>query len=150
VHVRFNWDESAGSLKEVTGNLHPLRVSVTAVVSIVDNDESIRDATKTLLRSVGYEVETFASAELFLESGALQGTQCLILDIRMPGMGGPELQGLLNAGESRIPIIFVSAHDEHGNRRRAIAAGAMDFFSKPFSADALVEAVRAAMRPAEA
>jgi len=134
----------------LTGSLHPLRGLVTAGISIVDDDESIRDATKTLLRSGGYEVETFASAELFLESGALQGTQCLILDIRMPGMGGLELQGLFNPGESRIPIIFVTTHDARWNRRKALEAGAVNVFPKPFKADALVEAVRSAMRPAEA
>src|ERR1700737_4522401 len=76
------------------------------MISIVDDDESIRAATKTLLRSVGYDVETFASAELFLDSGALRKTECLILDIRMPGIDGLELQRRLNAAESPVPIIL--------------------------------------------
>jgi FixJ family two-component response regulator len=107
--------------------------------------KSIRDATKTLFRSVGYDVKTFASAELFLESGALRGTECLILDVWMPGMDGLDLQGLLNGEESMVPIIFVTAHDDYANRRKAIDAGAVDFFCKPFSGEALVEAVRLAV-----
>src|SRR5882762_2379161 len=104
------------------------------VVSIVDDNEAIRASTKTLLRSVGYEVETFASAELFLDSGALRETHCLILDVQMPGIDGLELQRRLNAAESLIPIIFVTAHDNRTNRRKAIQAGAVDFFGKPFDA----------------
>ena len=116
------------------------------VVSIVDDDESIRAATKTLLRSVGYDVETFASAELFLDSGALRKTECLILDIRMPGIDGLELQRRLNAAESPVPIIFVTARDDKTNRQKATKAGARDFFRKPFDANALVGAIQAALR----
>ena len=115
-------------------------------ISIVDDDESIRAATKTLLRSVGYDVETFASAELFLDSGALRKTECLILDIRMPGIDGLELQRRLNAAESPVPIIFVTARDDKTNRQKAIKAGAIDFFRKPFDVNALVGAIQAALR----
>jgi FixJ family two-component response regulator len=116
------------------------------VISIVDDDESIRAATKALLRSVGYEVRTFASAELFLKSGALRETECLVLDIRMPGIDGLELQRRLNEAESLVPIIFVTAHDDATKRRAAIEAGAVDFFRKPFDANAFVAAVEAALR----
>ena len=111
------------------------------MISIVDDDASVRAAMKTLLRSFGYKVETFASAELFLESGVLESTGCLILDVRMPGMDGLELQRRLNVAESRVPIIFISAHDEKAQRQQAMDAGAADFFRKPFDANALVAAI---------
>ena len=115
------------------------------VISIVDDDESIRAATKGLLRSVGYEVETFASADLFLESGALRETECLILDIRMPGIDGLELQSRLNAEECHVPVIFVTAHDDTTNRQKALDAGALAVFRKPFDADEFVAAIEAAI-----
>ena len=114
-----------------------------AVISVVDDDESIRASTKSLLRSLGYEVETFASADLFLESGALRETECLILDFRMPGMDGLELQRRLNAEDARVPIIFVTAHDDDTNRRKALDGGAVGVFGKPVNTHALVEAVQA-------
>src|ERR1700730_14067034 len=115
-------------------------------ISIVDDDESIRRATRALLRSVGYEVETFASAELFLESDALRQTECLVLDVRMPGIDGLELQSRLNEAKSHVPIIFVTAHDDRSHRRTAMDAGAADFFRKPFEANAFVAAIQAALR----
>jgi FixJ family two-component response regulator len=115
-------------------------------ISIVDDDESIRRATSALLRSVGYQVETFASAELFLESDALRETDCLVLDVRMPGIDGLELQRRLNAAQSHIPIIFVTAHDDKSYRATAMDAGAVNFFHKPFEANAFVAAVQAALR----
>ena len=114
-------------------------------ISIVDDDESIRIATRALLRSVGYEVETFASAELFLESDALRETDCLVLDVRMPGIDGLELQCQLNEKESRVPIIFVTAHDDRSHRKIAMDAGAANFFRKPFEANAFVAAVQTAV-----
>ena len=114
-------------------------------ISVVDDDESIRTATKALLRSTGYKVETFASAELFVASDALRETKCLVLDIRLPGMNGLELQRLLNEARSYVPIIFVTAHDGKGYRERAITAGAANFFCKPFDAQAFIAAVKAAV-----
>jgi FixJ family two-component response regulator len=124
---------------------HVLKVLDSGLISIVDDDESIRDATKTLLRSAGYEVRTFASAEEFLDSGPLQATDCLILDVRMPAMSGLVLQELLNTEASRLPIIFVTAHDDQASRRKAIDAGATDFFRKPFSGDVLLGAIQIAI-----
>jgi FixJ family two-component response regulator len=115
-------------------------------ISVVDDDESIRSATRGLLRSVGYQVETFASAELFLESNAVRETDCLILDVRMPGIDGLELQRRLNDAQSRVPIIFVTAHDDNSSRTTAIGAGAANFFYKPFEANAFVAAIQAALR----
>lgn len=123
-----------------------MTASGVGVISIVDDDESVRAATKTLLRAVGYYVETFASAELFLDSGVLRETKCLILDVRMPGIDGLELQRRLNAAESRVPIIFVTAHDDKTKRRKAIEAGAVEFFRKPFDANTLVGAIQMALR----
>jgi CheY-like chemotaxis protein len=115
------------------------------MISVVDDDESIRDSTKTLLRSAGYQVVTFASAELFWDSGAIHETECIILDVRMPGMDGLELQQRLNASHAGVPIIFVTAHDDAGSRRLAIEAGAVDFLIKPFEASALMTTVDTAL-----
>ena len=115
-------------------------------ISIVDDDESIRSATRGLLRSVGYQVETFASAQLFLESDALRQTDCLVLDVRMPGIDGLELQRRLNAAQSHVPIIFVTAHEDKAQRVAAMDAGAANFFHKPFEANAFVAAIQAALQ----
>jgi FixJ family two-component response regulator len=114
-------------------------------VSIVDDDESIRQATRALLRSVGFEVRTFASAESFLEADAIRETDCLVLDVRMPGIDGFELQRRLNEAQSQVPIIFVTAHNDSPNRAMAMNAGAKNFFHKPFEANAFVAAIHAAL-----
>jgi CheY-like chemotaxis protein len=119
--------------------------STGKMISVVDDDESIRDSTETLLRSAGYLVATFASAELFLESGAVAETECVIVDVRMPGMNGLELQRHLNASNPNVPIIFITAHDDAANRRSAIDAGAVDFLSKPFDARTLLTMVQRAL-----
>jgi two-component system, LuxR family, response regulator FixJ len=115
------------------------------MIAIVDDDESIRDATKSLLRSVGHKVETFASAETFLDLGTLTETECIVLDIRMPGMDGLELQRRLNASDENIPIIFVTAHDDATSRQSAFEGGAIDVLNKPFQADTLVAIVQIAL-----
>ena len=117
-----------------------------SLVSIVDDDESIRDSLRTLLRSAGYEVASFESAELFLESDALPETLCLVLDIRMPGMSGLELQRRVNLSDPCVPIIFVTAHDDKANRKLALDGGAFQVFEKPFSANAFLTAVDTALR----
>lgn len=115
------------------------------LIAVVDDDESVRDSTKTLLRSVGYEVATFESGELFLESGTVSETRCLILDIRMPGISGLDVQRRVNFAAPRIPIIFVTAHDDKMNRKLATDAGAADFFHKPFLASDFLAAVHKAL-----
>jgi len=117
----------------------------TALISVVDDDESVRDSTRTLLRSVGYRVTTFESGELFLESGSLANTACLIVDIRMPGMDGLELQRRLNASKAHVPVIFVTAHDDRTARNSALDAGASNFFLKPFAASDLLGAIQTAL-----
>jgi FixJ family two-component response regulator len=124
-----------------------MNVSSLGVISVVDDNEPIRAATKALLRSMGYKVETFASAELFLESDALRETACLILDVQMPGIDGLELQRRLKEARSRIPIIFISAHDERANRHKAMGAGAVNFFRKPFDVKAFLAAIESVVSP---
>jgi FixJ family two-component response regulator len=115
------------------------------VISIVDDDESVREAIESLIKSVGLGARVFASAEEFLNSNHIEDTSCLILDMRMPGMSGLELQRRLSAAGHGIPIIFISAHSDDQTRAQALGAGAVDFLFKPFSETALVDAVRAAV-----
>jgi FixJ family two-component response regulator len=116
-----------------------------AVISIVDDDKSVREAAKMLVRSLGYATATFASAEEFLESGRLQDTACLITDVQMPGMSGVDLQSHLTAGGHCTPVIFVTAYPEESIRERALGAGAFGFLSKPFSEDSLIACLDRAM-----
>jgi FixJ family two-component response regulator len=120
-------------------------VTETALISIVDDDESIREAIQSLLRSVGFRTKTFASAEQFLQSDQIETTACLILDVRMPGMSGLELQRQLKATQYRIPIVFVTAHGDEEARSRALQEGAVEFLLKPFSEEALLNAIQAAL-----
>lgn len=115
------------------------------VISIVDDDDSVRGATSKLLRIDGYDVHGFASAEEFLRSPVLGTTRCLISDVRMPRVGGLELQARLSALGYRIPIIFLTAFPEDRSRERALAAGALCFLSKPFDAEILTGFIRQAM-----
>jgi FixJ family two-component response regulator len=115
------------------------------LVSVVDDDQSARESTEALLRSAGYKVVTFQSGEQFLESASRQETACLILDIRMPGMDGLELQRRLNAPDAGVPIIFVTAQENERNRQAAFAAGASGFFQKPFAASDFLAAVQIAL-----
>ena len=117
----------------------------TALISIVDDEESIREAIESLLRSVGFRTQTFASAEQFLQSDQIETTACLILDVRMPGMSGLELQRQLMATQYRIPIVFVTAHGDAEARSRALQAGAVEFLLKPFSEEALLNAIQVAL-----
>jgi FixJ family two-component response regulator len=105
------------------------------------------DSTRFLVRSFGFRAEAFFSAQEFLDSGLVEETRCLvlILDLRLPGMGGLELQRNLESANQRIPIIFVSARASEDERKQAIAGGALDFLSKPFSEDALLNAIQAAL-----
>lgn len=116
-----------------------------SLISIVDDDESVRESLEGLLKSVGFRVEAFALATDFLNSTALHATDCLILDVRMPGMSGPELQTKLIAIQRLIPIIFITAHGDETVRARVLANGAVDCLLKPFNDDALLNAVNAAL-----
>jgi FixJ family two-component response regulator len=122
---------------------------LVSLISIVDDDESVREATTSLLKSNGFRAEVFSSAEDFLASRYLDETKCLILDVQMPGMNGLELQRRLASENRSIPIIFISAHDNQEVRKQATRSGAIDFLPKPFSEDALLRAIRAALGMAE-
>jgi FixJ family two-component response regulator len=119
--------------------------SKTKLVAIVDDDDSMRNALDGLLKAVGFPARAFASAEEFLKSGQQHQTSCLIADIRMPGMSGLELQAQLNAERCKIPIIFITAHGDAKMRMQALRAGAVEFLSKPFDEEALLESVRSAL-----
>ncbi|HJQ23793.1 MAG TPA: response regulator [Blastocatellia bacterium] len=118
---------------------------VEPIISVVDDDVSVREAVESLIKSVGLKARAFASAEAFLSANDAQATACLILDVQMPGMSGLELQRQLTAAGYRIPIIFISAHSNDRIRAQALEGGAVDFLFKPFSEAALVDAVHAAL-----
>jgi FixJ family two-component response regulator len=113
-------------------------------ISIVDDDPAVRDALCRLMDSAGLAAAAFASAEDFLASPSRDETTCLILDVRMPGMDGLELQRRLIASNWKVPIVFISAQAEAGVRERALQAGAVEFFDKPFNSVALLDAIDAA------
>jgi FixJ family two-component response regulator len=114
-------------------------------ISIVDDDESIREALKSLMRSARYDVEAFASAEEFLASERLNDTACLILDVNLPGMSGFELQNRLNSERRAIPMIFITAHADDASRQRALKSGAIDFLGKPVRCEPLFKAIHSAL-----
>jgi FixJ family two-component response regulator len=117
------------------------------LISVVDDDDSVRESLQGLLQSLGYRVKTFCCADEFLDSDSLARTDCLILDVRMPGMPGPELQRTLVERGSGIPIVFITAHGDEEIRLQVLAEGAVDCLLKPFSEDALLTAIRAALPP---
>jgi FixJ family two-component response regulator len=115
-------------------------------ISIVDDDASIREALKSLMRSVRFNVEAFASAEEFLASDRLNDTACLILDVNLPGMSGFELQNHLHVERRGIPIIFITAHADDVSRQRALKSGAVEFLSKPVRRETLFKAIESAIQ----
>jgi FixJ family two-component response regulator len=116
------------------------------MVYIVDDDFSVRDALRNLCRSIGLAVQTFASAREFLESQHPEGPTCLVLDVRLPGPSGLDLQRQLIRADVRIPIIFITGHGDIQMSVRAMKAGAVDFLTKPFRDQELLDAVQAAIR----
>ena len=122
------------------------KIASTPLVVIVDDDESIRESIQSLIRSVGFRTEVFASAEELLDSDLLHETHCLILDVRMEGMSGHELHQRLNEMGSKIPIIFITAHYNEQLRTEALTAGAIEFLSKPFREEALLDSINLALK----
>ena len=118
------------------------------LVAVIDDDESVRESLPDLLREVGYAVQAFASAEEFLSAGDQLRTRCLILDVAMPGMSGPELQRELAKRGVKIPIVFITAQADETLRPRLLEAGATDCLFKPFSDAALLNALKTALRAA--
>jgi FixJ family two-component response regulator len=119
------------------------------LISIVDDDESFREAMTSLMKSLGFEVEAFSSAEGFLASPRLENTSCLIADVHMPGMTGIELQQNLVASGRTIPVILITAYPDDNVRARAVAAGVICYLSKTFDDDALLGFVRTALVQAD-
>jgi FixJ family two-component response regulator len=113
-----------------------------ATIYVIDDDESIRDSLGSLLRSVGFRVEVFASTEDFLNFPRHDTSSCLVLDVRLPGASGMEFQEHLKKAGIYIPIIFITAHGDIPMTSRAIKAGAVEFLTKPFQKDDLLEAIR--------
>jgi len=116
------------------------------MISIVDDDESVREATKELIRSLGYSVAVFASAEEFLLSAQLSETACLISDVQMPGLSGIDLQRRLIADGHKMPIIFITAFPDERTRNRALGAGAIGFLSKPYREESLIGCLSEALK----
>ena len=123
----------------------PLKAKAN-LISLVDDDESIRRTMTLLIQSFGFQAAVFDSAESLLNSGQLQETSCLILDVQMPGINGLQLQCHLAARGYKIPIIFITSHDSKESRQQALHAGAVAFLSKPFNDELLLETIRTAVR----
>jgi FixJ family two-component response regulator len=115
------------------------------VISIIDDDASMRSATRRLVKSLGLNANTFGSAEEFLESDGVRDTSCVITDMQMPGLSGAELQGQLLAQGVNTPIIFVTAFPEDSLRKRVLDAGAVGFLSKPFEEEHLISCLKTAL-----
>ena len=121
-------------------------MAIRPLVSVVDDDESVRESLPDLLREFGFAVQAFMSAEEFLASDYVDQTRCLILDIAMPGMTGPDLQRELKLRLQEIPIIFITAHRDETIRLRSLEQGAVECLFKPFSDTDLLKALNAALR----
>jgi FixJ family two-component response regulator len=117
-------------------------------IAIVDDDEAVREATKSLVRSLGYNASTFGSADEFLKSEQVHDTSCLITDLQMPGLSGIDLQAHLVARGHCIPTIFITGYPEDSVRARAMKAGAVCFLSKPFEEDHLIAGIEKALKAA--
>jgi FixJ family two-component response regulator len=127
------------SLKDGSGNRRPL-------LSVVDDDESMRESLPDLIKEFGFAARSFSSAEEFLSSGSVDETNCLILDIAMPGMSGPELHQELKRRGDRIPVIFITGQKDERIRARVFEQGAAGFLFKPFSDAALLAAIKTALQ----
>jgi FixJ family two-component response regulator len=136
---RMPHDSVMESLKERSGNERLL-------LSVVDDDESIRDSVPDLIKEFGFAARAFSSAEEFLASGSVDETSCLILDIAMPGMSGPELHRELKRRGEQIPVIFITGQKDEAIRARVLEQGAAGFLLKPFSDAALLAAIKAALQ----
>ena len=118
------------------------------LISIVDDDDSMREAIKGLMRSLGYSVEAIASPQEFLSSRHVRRTSCLIADMQMPGMTGLELHQRLSTSGKPVPTILITAYPDNGVRERALAAGVLGYLSKPFEEDDLLACIRSALTDA--
>ena len=124
-------------------------LSKPPLVAVIDDDASVRATTDSLVRSLGYIVNTFASAEEFLRSNRLDDLSCVIADVQMPGMSGVELQAHLLTQGDQVPFIFVTAFPDEGVRAQALRAGAICYLTKPFDGDSLIQGLQAALKKRE-
>jgi FixJ family two-component response regulator len=120
-------------------------LSTRSIISVIDDDASVRAATNNLLRSHGYTVHTFASAGEFLRSAHMNDTSCVIADVQMPAMSGVELLMLVRAQGSRVPFIFITAFPDESVRARVLKAGAIGFLAKPFAGPTLINCLATAL-----
>jgi|SRR4030095_2140742 FixJ family two-component response regulator len=116
------------------------------LITVVDDDESVRESLPDLLKEFGFEAQTFSSAEEFLASDSVDSTRCLLLDVAMPGMTGPDLQRELTRRDRKVPIVFITAHRDAAIRLRLIAQGAVECLFKPFEPNDLLQALNTALR----
>jgi FixJ family two-component response regulator len=121
-------------------------LSKTPLIAIIDDDASVRATTDSLVRSLGYVVNTFASAEAFLQSSRLDDFSCVIADVQMPGMSGVQLQDHMRAQGYRVPFVFFTAFPDEKTRAQALAAGAVCYLTKPFDGDSLVQCFENALK----
>ena len=134
---------------DIGGRVRHCTKSMTPLICVVDDDESVRESLPDLLQSFGLRVQAFSSAERFLASDDLGHTSCLILDVAMPGMSGPELERELKRRKSGIPIVFITAHSTDDSRDDILKNGAVDCLLKPFSEASLMKALRTALTLAD-
>jgi FixJ family two-component response regulator len=143
-HTTYFWlveELAAASDSSSCGLIEDRQLPDVPIISIIDDDDSMRCAIKSLVTSLGLRVHTFRSAEEFLQSPRVDDTSCLITDLQMPGLSGIELQGLLVAQARHMPIILVTAFPEEHTRNRAMEAGALGFLSKPFESQTLIKLI---------
>ncbi len=141
---RFQWIPIYGYARLL--KLGKWAMAEQPLIAIVDDDRWMRRSLERLLKAAGFRAEAFISAEHYLAAGNHQGTECIILDVGLPGISGFELERRLKAEQKRLPIVFVSAHDEPGIRDKAANAGAVAFLGKPFDDNALLDAISSALR----
>jgi len=122
-------------------------MNTVSLIGVVDDDEAVRDSVSMLLASAGYHCAVFPSGESFLASGSLHETDCMVLDVRMPGLSGPELHSRIRESHHAVPVIFISGHGEDEFRASAMRDGAVAFLRKPFSDEVLLATIRVALDP---
>jgi FixJ family two-component response regulator len=145
--VKYAWRLKTNTKGQWTRSIvRRILMVMRSLLSVVDDDESVRESLPDLLREFGFDVRAFSSAEEFLASDCVGQTRCLILDIAMPGMSGPDLQRELTRRQQQIPIVFITALADETVRPRVLAQGAVECLFKPFTEEALREAVHAALR----
>jgi CheY-like chemotaxis protein len=141
---RHGTESASESRADGSGSRHH-RQTGSALIVAIDDDESVCRAVRTLLTSLGYDAAAFTSAESYLRSGLLETTACLIVDVHMPGLSGPDVQARLQADGHNIPIIFVTGSPDEAIRARVLEAGAIEYLTKPFNQQTLVAAITKAL-----